>query len=282
MFSVLVPHYRHGRFLAEGVASALRSPLVSEVLLVDDGSPDGSRAVVERLARAHPGRVRELPGSGAANRGAARRLDELAAAARCDWLAVLNSDDAFTAGRFELVQRRARGGVEFVCGHLVIVDKDGRIVGTKKGVLQPEYPFPDGFDARALAARSALAPILANQNVIATTSNMVFTRALWERVGGFRDHRYVHDWDFALRAATCARCLYLPHPLAVYRLHRRNTITGGGAGIAEEVRALFDALLAEQPALREDPDFERGLRGNRYLDTAWFDAHPPPVRAESA
>lgn len=277
MFSVLVPHYRHGRFVAEGVASALRSPLVGEVLLVDDGSPDGSRAVVERLARAYPGRVRELPGSGEANRGAARRLDELAAAARGEWLAVLNSDDAFVAGRFELVRRRARDGVEFACGHLVIVDEGGRVVGTKKGVLQPEYPFPDGFDARALAARHALAPILANQNVIATTSNMVFTRALWERIGGFREHRYVHDWDFALRAAALARCLYLPHPLAIYRLHGSNTITGGGSGIAEEVRRVFHEVLEDLPALREDPDFERGLLGNQYLDADWHAAHPAPA-----
>jgi glycosyltransferase involved in cell wall biosynthesis len=42
MFSVLVPSFNHARYLAGGIVSALRSPLVTEILAVDDGSTDRS------------------------------------------------------------------------------------------------------------------------------------------------------------------------------------------------------------------------------------------------
>lgn len=269
MFSVLIPSYNHAPYLAEAAASALRSPLVGELLLVDDGSRDGSQDVIARLA-AGDRRIRVLPGSGERNRGAARRLDELAAAARHDWLAVLNSDDGFVAGRLELLRARFAEGLEFACGLLLIVDGDGRRIGTKRGVDEPEYPFPADLDVKAHLARGELAPVFANQNFAATTSNMVFTRALWERVGGFRDYRYTHDWDFALRASLTGRCRSLPQFLTAYRVHGSNTIRESEEATRGEVRRLFRELLRERPQLREDAAFVAGLRGNRYLGPEWL------------
>jgi len=271
MFSVLIPSYNHAPYLAEAVASALRSPLVGELLLVDDGSRDGSQDVIARLA-AGDRRVRVLPDSGERNRGAARRLDELAAAARHDWLAVLNSDDVFVAGRFELLRPHFAAGVEFACGLLLILDAAGRRIGTKRGVDEPEYPFPPGLDVKGHLARGELAPVLANQNFAATTSNMVFTRALWERVGGFRDYRYTHDWDFALRASLSGRSRSLPQYLTAYRVHGSNTIRESEEATRGEVRRLFHELLRDRPELREHAAFVTALRGNRYLGPEWLAA----------
>jgi glycosyltransferase involved in cell wall biosynthesis len=277
MFSVLVPVFNHAAYLPGGVLSALRSPLVSEVLLVDDGSSDGSARVAAALARSHPGRVRDLTRPGEGNRGAAARLRQLVGEAREEWVAVLNSDDAFAPARFELIRARCRrGDFELVVGHLLVMDEAGHIWGTKKGVLQPEYPFPDSYDVVEKALRGELVDLLANQNFVATTSNMVFTRSLHERVGGFRDLRFVHDWDFALRASLAAHVLYLPHFLAIYRSHARNTIKTHFEDVAVEVRGMFESLLGEHPALQQRPDFAASLRGNRYLE----DARPAaPARA---
>lgn len=269
MFSVLVPSYNHAPYLADAVASALRSPLAGELLIVDDGSRDGSQAVIARLA-AGDRRIRVLPGSGESNRGAARRLDELAAAARYPWLAVLNSDDAFVAGRFELLHPLFAAGIEFASGLLLIMDHDGRRIGTKRGVDEPEFPFPADLAVKAHLARGELTPCLANQNFAATTSNMVFTRSLWERVGGFRDYRYTHDWDFALRASLSARCRFLPHFLTIYRAHGTNTIRESVDATRDEVRRLFRELLHDVPRLRSEPAVCAALRGNRYLGPEWL------------
>jgi len=250
MFSVVIPSYNHRRYLVQGVYSALRSPLVSEVLLVDDGSEDGSAELIEKLAAADPRRVRSLPESGTANLGAARRLNQLVAAARCEWVAILNSDDALAAGRFDTLRRWCRDPVRFVCGSLVVMDEAGRALGTKKSVLEPEYPFPSALAPVDLARRSDLVPILVNQNFIATTSNMVFTRALHAAIGGFRDLRYVHDWDFALRAAALGGALVLPHFLSLYRVHATNTIKEALCGVAREVQTLLRDFFRDLPHFR--------------------------------
>ena len=55
LVSVVVPIYNGERFLEKAVRSCVDQtyPQV-EVILVDDGSSDGSRALAERLAAAHP------------------------------------------------------------------------------------------------------------------------------------------------------------------------------------------------------------------------------------
>lgn len=275
MFSVVIPSYNHRRYLVQGVVSALHSPLVSEILLVDDGSDDGSDELIETLEKADPRRVKRLPESGAANIGAARRLDQLVSAASCEWVAVLNSDDALAAGRFETLRRWCRDPVRFVCGSLVVIDEAGRALGTKKGVLEPEYPFPSALDPIDLAHRCELVPLLVNQNFVATTSNMVFTRSLYAEIGGFRDLRYVHDWDFALRAAALGGVRVLPHFLSLYRIHAANTIKEARSGVADEVRALLRDFLADFPHWLGDSRVVAGLRGNRYLDAAWWAEHAP-------
>jgi len=47
--SIVIPNYNYGRFIGEAIDSALAQthPLV-EVIVVDDGSTDDSRAVIER------------------------------------------------------------------------------------------------------------------------------------------------------------------------------------------------------------------------------------------
>ena len=57
MFSVLIPVFNHSSFLHQAVESAVRDPLVGEVLLVDDGSRDGSQRVIQVLCQAYAGRV---------------------------------------------------------------------------------------------------------------------------------------------------------------------------------------------------------------------------------
>lgn len=266
MFSAIIPVYNHVSYLTTAVLSAVRCPLVDEVLLVDDGSCDGSGRLLHELDGSHGGRVRNLTEPESENRGAAMRLNQLVAAARCNWIAVLNSDDAFVADRFEMAAARIRDcDAEFLCGHLLIMDHSGQVIGTKRGVREPEYPFPSRLDvAGCLASGNVLAP-LANQNFIATTSNMLFTKELHQRVGGFADLRYAHDWDFALRASRCGRCLCLPHFFTIYRTHPGNTIKEDKRRVVAEVRHLFARFLADYPEITEQTDVQVALAGNRYL-----------------
>ncbi|MGQ9368524.1 glycosyltransferase family 2 protein [Azospirillum sp. ST 5-10] len=266
MFSVVIPVYNHRPYVLDGLVSALRSRLVSEVLVVDDGSRDGSAAFLERIAAPHGARVRDLTPPGGGNAGAHARLNQLVAAAAQPWIAVLNSDDAFLPDRFATAAMRVRrSAVDFVSGHILIMDEEGRPLGRKRGPLDPEYPFPPGLDVARLLAAGDLLPLLACQNFLATTSNMMFTKALWERVGGFADHRYVHDWDFALRAVALGTPAYVPLYLTRYRVHRANTISESTERVDRETTAVFQRFLADFPGLAARPEVAAALAGNRHV-----------------
>jgi glycosyltransferase involved in cell wall biosynthesis/GT2 family glycosyltransferase len=273
MFSVVIPVYKHEDFVAEAIESAASSPLVTEVLVMDDGSPDRSHAIVRSLARSNS-KLRDLTLSPRVNRGAPACLNDLVRAASNEWVAVLNSDDLFVRTRFERIQERIQSRKpDMIFGDLVTIDEMGRQIGMKRGPFNPEYPFPEEFDIREMVSSESWLELLSHQNFIATTSNMVFTRELFERIGGFSDYRYAHDLDFALRASILGRVSYAPHFLSAYRIHSSNTINHSNSAyevrrrVDAEVRQVHARLQQEFPAATARLLYQRGLAASRYLRT---------------
>lgn len=266
MFSVVIPICNHAAFLRQAVWSALRSPLVEEVLLLDDGSRDDSPAIAAELAAAEPIRVRNLTPPGGGNRGAHNRLNELVAAARSDWIAILNSDDLFVSGRFEAIVS-APGFTEsaFVFGNLLLMNQQGVLVGAKRGPFDTARPFPPFFDVPGMVAAGQFLALLSHQNYLGTTSNMVFRKDLHTRIGGFGAWRYVHDWDFALRAMARGRPLYVQRYLTAYRIHPRNTISESPTRVNFESRKVFERFVTDFPDVAAWPLFRLGLEHNVNL-----------------
>jgi len=99
--SVIIPVYNAARYVQEAVASALAQPEVSEVILVEDGSPDESLAACRDLAEKYD-QVRLFQHPGAANRGAgpSRNLGILKSTA--PYIAFLDADDFYLPGRFSV------------------------------------------------------------------------------------------------------------------------------------------------------------------------------------
>lgn len=264
MFSVVIPSYNHERFIEEAIVSSMTEGLVSEILIGDDGSQDGSVKVIEKLARIYPGKIRNLTPSPTRNTGAHEMLNMLISHARAPWIAVLNSDDKFVPGRFLAVKNRLRASkFDFCFGNISVVNGDSVVVGRKRAFLDPQFPFPNVEKKLGTGAEELLSRLVC-QNYIATTSNMLFTKDLWEKIGGFRDYRYVHDWDFALRAMSLGRPDYINEYLTFYRVHGSNTISESRASQNEEVRRMFSALTESlgEKVFRDNKAF---VSANSYL-----------------
>jgi glycosyltransferase involved in cell wall biosynthesis len=254
MFSVVIPIYNHARFVKQAVWSALRSPLVKEILVIDDGSRDGSLKIAADMAAAHPSRVRNLTPPSGGNRGAPERLNELVEQAQCEWVAVLNSDDVFVSGRFEAIVRDPEfSDCDFAFGNLLFIDERGALMGARRGPLDSWTPFRPSLELLRMLEERRFLELLSEQNHLVTTSNMVFRKSLHARLGGFRSYRYVHDWDFALRAMLLGRPAYVRRFLTGYRLHGHNTILEGERKGNLETRAMLDRFHAEASRFAETP-----------------------------
>jgi hypothetical protein len=65
---------------------------------------------------------------------------------------------------------------------------------------------------------------LVQYNVSVSSGNLFVERNFFMSLGGFRDYRYNHDWDFCLRASELAEPVVVERPLYFYRVHAGNTI----------------------------------------------------------
>src|SRR4051794_18669312 len=143
LVSALMAAYNAEPFIAEALNSALGQDWPAdrlEVIVVDDGSTDGTAALVEEGAARHPGRVKLIR---QANGGACAAVNTALHAARGTLLALLDADDAWPAGKLRaqvgLLQSRPEVGL--VYGDMVVVDADGRVLDP--AFLSGEQP-PEG------------------------------------------------------------------------------------------------------------------------------------------
>src|SRR5687767_11217519 len=96
--SVLVPVFNAQRYLADAIDSILAQSFRDfELIAVDDGSTDRSRAMLDNYARRDP-RVKVISRP---NTGIVGALNDALAASRADLLARMDSDDVALSDRFE-------------------------------------------------------------------------------------------------------------------------------------------------------------------------------------
>lgn len=221
LLSVVIPSYNHEQYIGEAIESVLEQSYPNlELIIIDDGSKDDS---VKKIQSYKDERITLICQQNAGAHNAINRGLEMA---KGEYLAILNSDDIYSKMRFEQMIRtlKEQDGAEFACSYIQVIDSSGKALGIKEGwhnmepwtIEHPElsYQATDDFKLNLLMT-----------NFTSTTSNFLFTRSLYERIGGMRNLRFAHDWDFALRAAEVTECIMVEQPLLKYRVHNTNTIS---------------------------------------------------------
>jgi glycosyltransferase involved in cell wall biosynthesis len=212
--SVVIPLYNHAGYIGEALESVLAQTVApSEIIVVDDGSTDNSLAIAESMAA----RDSRLIVWSQPNQDAPQAINAGLHRATGEFVAILNSDDAYSPKRLErcigALQRDAAAGC--VATGLAFMDASGA-------------PQSLPWHAEALAFRAQepdTALALINANFVMTTSNFFLRRSALREVGYFSRLRYAHDLDFLVRLLLAGqRLVTLDEPLVRYRLHPSNTI----------------------------------------------------------
>jgi glycosyltransferase involved in cell wall biosynthesis len=98
--SIVTPFLDAGAYLEAAIDSVLTQTFTGwELLLVDDGSTDGSTAVAQRYASSFPGKVRYLTHPRRANLGASASRNLAIGHAAGEYLAFLDADDVYLPGK---------------------------------------------------------------------------------------------------------------------------------------------------------------------------------------
>ncbi|MBI4061193.1 MAG: glycosyltransferase [Elusimicrobia bacterium] len=208
--SVVMGNHNYGRFLRQALDSVLLQELgggETEVLVVDDGSTDDSRAILASYAP----RVKTLPQE---RQGQATAFNRGLAAARGDIVCLLDSDDVFLPGKLASVVEAFRDpGV--ACVQHLLNDADVLLA-----------PLPRRFPA--WPARYVLDDYAGGRTQFTATSGLAFRReTLRELLPIPRDLFFYLDDFLAARSLFFGEIANIPRVLGLHRVHGANWCAGG-------------------------------------------------------
>jgi glycosyltransferase involved in cell wall biosynthesis len=236
--SVVVPLYNHEQFIQAAVESVLAQTVApDEIIIIDDGSSDGSAGVARHLAKKYD----QIRFWSRENRGAHATINEGIEAARGELIAILNSDDLYHPQRFAecIAEMRVGKSPDMVVSRIDFIDDRGRPKELQwYDDLRHNLQWYDEAVETYLATDDLPLSLL-RCNFFMTTSNIFVKRSVFERVGGFANLRYTHDLDFFIRLLLDGVSFsFINNALVSYRLHDMNTIEEDPIGLQVELAAV--------------------------------------------
>ena len=237
---VLLATYNGARFLRQQVDSVLAQEGVDvRILARDDGSSDGTQALLADYARALPNRLQVLHDD--LRTGTARgNFGLLLQAAAAPYAAFCDQDDVWLPGKLgasmavmrSLEAAHGTHAPLLVYTDLRVVDEDLRTVSDSL------------WQSNNL--RNASSPTLAGlltENTV-TGCTVLLNRALVDRMRAMPSTAQMHDHWAALIAASLGAIRALPQPMVLYRQHASNVI--GAVQEKQSLPAKISRFLSQE------------------------------------
>ena len=220
LVSVLMVARNTGPFIGAAIASARAQRYRDiEIVVIDDGSSDDTRAIAERHAAADP-RVRVLDGP---RKGLAAVRNASLAAARGRYAAILDSDDLLHPDHVgNLLAAARRSGAGIVAANMLEFSEDARGVRrVRRFAAGHMWDWERQVRAHEFASGNAV-----GSSVVLGYLKPLFDMAFLRRHGLGYDPllRIGEDFDLVFRAMLAgAEMRFLPAPSYCYRRHAGST-----------------------------------------------------------
>jgi glycosyltransferase involved in cell wall biosynthesis len=231
--TVVLPVFNGERYVRDAIASVLGQTHADwELIVVNDGSTDGTRELLEPYRRLEQVRYLEQPRSGP---GAARNLG--IGHGRGEVIAFLDHDDLWMPDKLalQLAYLGDRPDVGLVHTDMAFIDSRGEPIAYEDnwiGAVQGDC-FAELF------ARNRIG-----------TASVAVRRACLERVGAFNTEvRWAGDYELWLRIARAFPLGFIDHPLVHYRVHDGSWSRNMFHRTVGELSAL-ESVLGQFPDIR--------------------------------
>jgi glycosyltransferase involved in cell wall biosynthesis len=228
--SVIVPNYNHAPYLAQRIDSVLAQTCQDfELILLDDGSSDGSREVLERY-RGHP-KVAHLACNESNSGSTFKQWEKGIGLARGRYVWIAESDDWCEPTFLETVLEGLRADPDCVLGYCqaYFVGPGGVLNWQSRHDRLAETLYGRDFIRRHMAPTS-----------IYNASMAVWRKDGYERVPkDYVGYRFCGDWLFWIGLARLGKVHISGKLLAYYRQHPHNVSTGvyrSGLNFVEEMK----------------------------------------------
>jgi glycosyltransferase involved in cell wall biosynthesis len=202
LVSVVMPFLNAEKFIRESIESILSQTLQKwELLMVDDGSRDGSSGIARGYVERYPQQMRYLEHDGHQNLGTSASRNAAIRKAKGEYIAFLDADDVYLPQKLD--QQAAildsNPDVTFVCGRTEWwYSWTGKPEDARRDYLQRlDVPLDTVINPPSLLLMS-----LANE-MAALTADVTIRKSAIQEVGGYQDSFHdMHD-DQAFHSKLC-------------------------------------------------------------------------------
>ena len=251
--SVVIPCYNQARFLGEAIRSVLCQGYTDlEIIVVDDGSEDGTEEVASGYAKEDP-RVRLIRQE---NRGLAAARNRGLAEAGGEYVVFLDSDDRLVSEALEVGVREleAHPGCAFVSGICRKITADGSIVPGWEQFRVRDDPYLE-----LLRSCPVYVPAV------------MYRRSVFDAVGDF-DTSYKAAEDYDLYYRILERFSVYCHDTVVAEIRRHEANMTRDRTLM--LKYNMAALRSQRKRVKEDARYKDAYKAGERL---WRDWHGAPV-----
>jgi glycosyltransferase involved in cell wall biosynthesis len=206
--SIIINNYNYGCFLSECIESALNQIVqADEIIVVDDGSSDNSRQVLEKYDQQVKVIYQE-------NAGQASAMNTGFAASSGKWIWFLDADDWLQSNAIETVVSHLSNRYTRIQGRLIVMDKNNVMLGLVPKNGDTSFVF-------APAARLLSDTPLPN---LAPTSGNIFSRQFLEEIMPIPEQTYrICSDEYLFYAGLNSQLIFhTPEVIGYYRSHGKN------------------------------------------------------------
>jgi glycosyltransferase involved in cell wall biosynthesis len=224
--SVIMSFLNAERFIQEAIESVLAQTYDSwELLLVDDGSTDGSTNIARRYAEQYHGKLRYFEHEGHSNRGLSASHNFGIQQARGEYIAFLDSDDVYLSHNLahQTTILDARPDVVMVYSQsLYWYSWSGEDEDRKR-----DYIPRSGLKNGAIVKPPMFLPLFLQAKIgVPCPCSIIVRRSLLDRVGAFEAaFRYIYtDQVFYTKISLAGSIIFTDACLAKYRQHPASSV----------------------------------------------------------
>jgi glycosyltransferase involved in cell wall biosynthesis len=212
--SVCIASYNHARYLPDCLNSILSQTYQGfEIVVVDDGSQDGSHELLLDFQSSYPERIHYFWHPDHINQGYSKTTNLSIQKSRGKYIAWIGSDDIWNPDKLEqqvsILDNQPEIGL--VYSYAEFIDGSGnRLRGTLgEDVTKDENP---------------MGSMIISCHTPALT--VIVRRDCLDQVGLFDELLEYSDWDLMMRIFSHWKAAYIDNPLGKYRVHGKNMSRG--------------------------------------------------------
>lgn len=253
--TVAVPTYRGVRHIAAALESVLQQSYGDfELLVIDDNSPDDTRAVVEQFSDS-----RLLYLRNERNLGPEGNWNRCLEMARGTYFKLLPHDDTLHQ---RCLERQVAVLDKDICSHIALVFSRRDVIGADGRVLL-RRGYPDGREGAISAETVKRACVRRGTNLIGEPGAVLFRRSLARSIGPFdATNPYVIDLDYWFRLLAHGDAYFCDEPLASFRVSTGSWSVDIGGRQSRDFRAFLKRVAPRATALDRSIGFCSTLLNN--------------------